>query len=199
MNPRLGILGGLSILGTTGIVRPFSCAAYIASIHQGIDVALSNGHQHIAASTGNTSEQFIAQHYDLPEMALIEMGDFAGAVLKYLKKHPVAKLSVCGGFGKLTKLAQGHLDLHSRASSVDFEWLAQLAATQGAKQDLCTEIIGANTSLEARKLALDEGVDLTQQICDAALQKVLSIVPSSVKSEVWAVDRRGNCLGVATS
>lgn len=197
MNPRLGILGGLSILGTTGIVRPFSCAAYIASIHQGIDVALSNGHQHIAASTGNTSEQFIAQHYDLPEMALIEMGDFAGAVLKYLNKQPVEKLSVCAGFGKLTKLAQGHLDLHSRASAVDFGWLAQLAAERGADEDLCAAITGANTSLEARKLALAQGVDLTPSICEAALLKVRSVVPESVQAEVWAVDRKGQCLGVA--
>ncbi|WP_350668558.1 cobalt-precorrin-5B (C(1))-methyltransferase, partial [Pseudoalteromonas sp. AC71-MNA-CIBAN-0107] len=82
MNPRLGIVGGLSILGTTGIVRPFSCSAYIASIHQGIDVARANGITHIAACTGNASEDAMRAHYQLPDMALIEMGDFAGAVLK---------------------------------------------------------------------------------------------------------------------
>ena len=119
MNPRLGILGGLSVLGTTGIVRPYSCAAYIASIHQGIDVARSNGIHHIAATTGSSSEAAIKAHYGLPEMALIEMGDFVGAVLKYLKKAPVNKISICGGFGKLTKLANGHLDLNSRSSSID--------------------------------------------------------------------------------
>ncbi len=195
MNPRLGILGGLSILGTTGIVRPFSCAAYIASIHQGIDVALSNGHRHIAASTGNTSEQFIAQHYGLPEMALIEMGDFAGAVLKYLKKQPVERLSLCAGFGKLTKLAQGHLDLHSRASAVDFDWLAHLAAEQGAAPDLQAAISTANTSLEAHKLALAQGIDLAAPVCSAALAKVQTVIPATIQAEVWAVDRRGQCLG----
>lgn len=197
MNPRLGILGGLSILGTTGIVRPFSCAAYIASIHQGIDVALSNGQQHIAASTGNTSEAFIAAHYQLPDVALIEMGDFAGAVLKYLKKKPLDKLSLCAGFGKLTKLALGHLDLHSRASSIDFAWLAQLAAEQGADQALCDAITQANTSLEAQSLALKQGLDLVQPTCVAALHKIQSIIPESVHAEVWAVDRQGACLGVA--
>jgi cobalt-precorrin-5B (C1)-methyltransferase len=80
MNPRLGIVGGLSVLGTTGIVRPFSCSAYIASIHQGIDVAKANGFEHIAASTGNASEMAIRDIYQLPQMALIEMGDFVGAV-----------------------------------------------------------------------------------------------------------------------
>ncbi|MET0613377.1 MAG: cobalt-precorrin-5B (C(1))-methyltransferase, partial [Pseudomonas caspiana] len=99
MNPRLGIVGGLSILGTSGIVRPFSCAAYIASIHQGIDVAKTNGYLHIAACTGNASEDTMRRFYQMPDIALIEMGDFVGAVLKHLRKVPVAKLSICGGFG----------------------------------------------------------------------------------------------------
>jgi len=127
MNPRLGILGGLSILGTTGIVRPFSCAAWIASIHQGIDVAKANGITHIAATTGNTSEDAIKHFYQLDDIALIEMGDFAGAVLKHLRKvsageltvnkPAIDKLTICGGIGKISKLAQGHMDLNSRASS----------------------------------------------------------------------------------
>jgi cobalt-precorrin-5B (C1)-methyltransferase len=112
LNPRLGIVGGLSILGTTGIVRPFSCSAYIASIHQAIDVARANGLRHLAACTGASSEQAMRRHYQLPDMALIEMGDFAGAVLKYLKKAPVERLSLAGGFGKFSKLAAGHLDQH---------------------------------------------------------------------------------------
>ena len=107
MNPRLGIIGGLSILGTTGIVRPFSCSAYIASIHQGIDVARANGYMHIAACTGNASEDAMRAYYQLPDIALIEMGDFAGAVLKHLKRAPVDKLSMCGVFGKLASSRRG--------------------------------------------------------------------------------------------
>jgi hypothetical protein len=132
MNPRLGILGGLSILGTSGIVRPFSCAAYIASIHQGIDVAHTNGYTHIAACTGNASEDTMRRVYGLPEIALIEMGDFVGAVLKHLRKVPVPRLSLCGGFGKISKLAAGHMDLHSRHSSIDLPQLAGWAADIGA-------------------------------------------------------------------
>ncbi|MDH5302435.1 MAG: cobalt-precorrin-5B (C(1))-methyltransferase, partial [Gammaproteobacteria bacterium] len=94
MNPRLGIVGGLSILGTTGIVRPFSCSAYIASIHQAMDVAKANGINHIAACTGNSSEIAARKLYGLPDMALIEMGDFVGAVLKYLKKTPFQRVSL---------------------------------------------------------------------------------------------------------
>ncbi|OXH81834.1 cobalt-precorrin-5B (C(1))-methyltransferase, partial [Burkholderia multivorans] len=93
----------------------------------GIDVARANGVAHIAACTGNASEDAMRAHYGLPDIALIEMGDFAGAVLKHLRRAPVARLSMCGGFGKLSKLAAGHLDLHSRHSSIDLPLLAQWA------------------------------------------------------------------------
>ena len=137
MNPRLGILGGLSILGTTGIVRPFSCAAWIASIHQGVDVARATGLTHVAAATGATSENTLRQFYpDLPDHAYLDMGDFAGGLLKYLRAHPVPQLTLCGGVAKLTKLAQGALDLHSARSAVDFAALAHLLEAAGASQSL---------------------------------------------------------------
>jgi cobalt-precorrin-5B (C1)-methyltransferase len=199
MNPRLGIVGGLSILGTTGIVRPFSCSAYIASIHQGIDVAKANGFTHITASTGNASETAIATHYQLPEMAQIEMGDFVGAVLKYFKKVPLNKLSICGGFGKMTKLANGHLDLHSQASSIDFEQLASLAAKKGASEPLINKIKHCNTSVEALKYCQLENIDLASSVCEQALNVAAKIVPNSVELEVWAIDRLGNFVGSAKS
>ncbi len=201
MNARLGILGGLSILGTTGIVRPFSCSAYIASIHRGIDVALANGCEHVAASTGNSSEKFIAEYYQLPEMALIEMGDFAGGVLKYIKRiypvKPVKKLSICGGFGKISKLANGNLDLHSRASSIDFEFLAQCVEEQGGSQSLIHAVQAANTSMQVLRLCQDENIDIASLICKQALQQVQSILPNSIDVDVWAVDRAGACVGRA--
>ncbi len=199
MNPRLGIIGGLSVLGTTGIVRPFSCSAYIASIHQGIDVAKANGFNHIAASTGNSSETAIQNIYQLPEMALIEMGDFVGAVLKYFKKVSVDKLSICGGFGKLSKLSQGHLDLHSGASSIDFIWLANLAKQQGAEADLLEKIINANTSVQALKFCQENEIDLAALVCQKALDVAKKIVPGHVEVEIWAVDRKGAVVGRAVS
>ena len=192
MNPRLGIVGGLSVLGTTGIVRPFSCSAYIASIHQGIDVAKANGLHHIAATTGNSSETAIREVYGFSEMALIEMGDFVGAVLKYLKKAPVAKLSICGGFGKLSKLANGHLDLHSGASKIDFKQLAEIAKNAGANEALTQAILASNTSIEALKHCQQQGIDLAALVCKKALAVARKIVPASVELEVWAVDRQGN-------
>ncbi|MDR6469955.1 cobalt-precorrin-5B (C(1))-methyltransferase [Paraburkholderia graminis] len=197
MNPRLGILGGLSILGTTGIVRPFSCSAYIASIHQGIDVARANGYTHVAACTGNASEDAMRAHYGLPDIALIEMGDFVGAVLKHMKRAPVERLSICGGFGKLSKLAAGHLDLHSRNSSIDLERLAVWAAEHGANDALQAAIRAANTSQQAVALAHAQQVPLADIVCEHALRVAREIVPPQVSVETFAIDRQGNLIGAA--
>lgn len=197
MNPRLGILGGLSILGTSGIVRPFSCAAYIASIHQGIDVARTNGYQHIAACTGNASEDTMRRVYQIPDIALIEMGDFVGAVLKHLRKTPVERLSVCGGFGKISKLAAGHMDLHSRHSSIDLVQLAQWAADAGADAELQQNIRAANTSQQALAMACAVGIKLGDAVCQHALDFARSVVPAQVQVEVFAIDRQGGIVGHA--
>jgi cobalt-precorrin-5B (C1)-methyltransferase len=197
MNPRLGIVGGLSILGTTGIVRPFSCSAYIASIHQGIDVARANGVRHIAACTGNQSEDAMRAHYGLPDIALIEMGDFAGAVLKHLRRAPVDRLSLCGGFGKLSKLAAGHMDLHSRNSSIDLPLLASWAADAGANKALQTAMRAANTSQEALKLARAEGIALGDLVCARACDVARDVVPHGIAVEAFAIDRQGQIIGSA--
>ncbi|NLQ16599.1 cobalt-precorrin-5B (C(1))-methyltransferase [Marinomonas sp. M1K-6] len=203
MNPRLGIVGGLSILGTTGIVRPFSCAAYIASIHQGIDVARANSVIHIAATTGNASEDAIKSHYQLDDMALIEMGDFIGAVLKHIRKVEQAgpiqlqKLSICGGFGKISKLAQHHMDLNSRVSSIDLGALAQLAASLGAGDALQERMTKANTSVEALSFAMSAGLPLADAICQQALDFARQYIPTHIELEVWAIDRKGQFVGKA--
>ncbi|ROM63582.1 cobalt-precorrin-5B (C(1))-methyltransferase [Pseudomonas brassicacearum] len=197
MNPRLGILGGLSILGTSGIVRPFSCAAYIASIHQGIEVATTNGYQHVAACTGNASEDTMHRVYNLPEIALIEMGDFVGAVLKHVRKVPVEKLSLCGGFGKISKLAAGHMDLHSRHSSIDLPQLAQWAGAIGADETLQQGIRAANTSQQALAMASAAGIALGDAVCEHALAFARSVVPAQVQVEVFAIDRQGGIVGHA--
>jgi len=197
MNPRLGIVGGLSILGTTGIVRPFSCSAYIASIHQGIDVARANGYRHIAACTGNQSEDAMRERYQVPDIALVEMGDFVGAVLKHLRRAPVERLSICGGFGKMSKLASGHMDLHSRNSSIDLPQLAVWAADAGARDALQASIRAANTSQEALVLARAEGVALGDIVCARARDVAIGVLPEGIEVETFAIDRQGRIVGAA--
>ncbi len=136
LNGRLGILGGISILGTTGIVIPFSCSAWIHSIWRGIDVARAAGLDHVAGATGNTSEKAVQAHHGLHEIALIDMGDFVGGMLKYLRDHPVPKVTIAGGVAKMTKLAQGMLDVHSKRGLADLEALAKLAGKPGRAMSL---------------------------------------------------------------
>ncbi len=197
MNPRLGILGGLSILGTTGIVRPFSCAAYIASIHQSIDVARANGIHHMAAVTGSSSEAAIRDHYGFEAIAIIEMGDFVGAVLKYLKRVPIGRVTLCGGFGKISKLAKGHLDLHSRASSIDVHHLAQVAKALGGDDALLQAIVSANTTAEVITLCQQAGIAMGDAICRLALQRAQNVVPKTIMLDVYAIDRQGRFVGSA--
>lgn len=197
-NPRLGIEGGISILGTTGVVRPFSCSAWIASIHRGIDVARANALPHVMGSTGSTSEGWGRDAYGLPDIALIDMGDFVGGMLKYMRQHPVPNLSILGGFGKMVKLAQGAIDLHSARSQVDFASLAEVAARHGMDAQ---QVTAANSVLEVSQMAddLQRGA-LASDIAAAARQTAMTHLrgaPTSV--EVVVIGRDGSLLGRAGS
>ncbi len=198
LNPRLGIVGGLSILGTTGIVIPFSCSSWIHSIHRGIDVARAAGLQHVAASTGATSEARIQALYDLPDIALIDMGDFAGGTLKYLRDHPVARLSMAGGIGKFAKLAQGYMDLHSSRSQLDVAWMAARCAQLGADESLQERVSGCQTAAQILGLCQECGGDLAKNLCqtiaDEAQKQAQRVVGGQVFVDIHLFDRQGHAL-----
>ncbi len=197
-NPRLGIIGGLSILGTTGIVVPYSCSAWIDSIRRGIDVARAAGHRHVAACTGSTSEEVARRLHGLPDDALLDMGDFAGAVLKYLRRHPIPHLTIVGGVGKLAKLAAGHLDLHSGRSQVDLAALAALARAAGGDAELARRVETANTALGALRACLAAGVPLGDLIAADACRTALDVLRgAAVRVEVIVIDRAGTVIGHA--
>lgn len=196
MNPRLGILGGLSVLGTTGIVRPFSCAAWIASIHRGIDVARAAGQLHVVGATGSSSEDAVRARHDLPEIAFLDMGDFAGGLLKYLRAHPVERLTLAGGFAKFLKLAQGAMDLHSARSQVDFAALAALLEAAGASSDLVALAQRANTAKEVLDRAQAEGIDIAGRVAEGAWRSARAVLREApVALEVLVVDRAGRVIG----
>lgn len=198
LNPRLGIVGGLSVLGTTGVVVPYSCAAWIDSIHRGIDVARAAGLEHVAAATGTASEAAVQALHGLPEVALIEMGDFAGGTLKYLRAHPVPRVSVAGGVAKMTKLAQGRLDLHSKRGEADLPALAALARACGASDGLAERIAGANTVAEAFAHAASEGIALGDAVAAGAWGVAAEVLrPAPIRLEVALFDRAGVLVGRA--
>ena len=197
-NPRLGILGGISILGTTGIVIPYSCSAWIHSIHSGIDVARANSLQQVAGCTGSTSEKFVQNHYQLPDEAMLDMGDFAGGLLKYFRKNPLPKLTIGGGFGKLTKLAQGHLDLHSGRSQVDFIQLAELLKKLGATLEILEQAKSANTANEVLQLAQKAGLPLADVIAQQACLVVRKALRNTeTQLNVLIINRQVELVGQA--
>jgi cobalt-precorrin-5B (C1)-methyltransferase len=198
-NPRLGILGGLSVLGTTGIVVPYSCASWIHSIHRGIDVARATGLDHVAGATGRTSEAAVRKLYDLPETALIDMGDFAGGMLKYLRDHPVRRLTIAGGFGKLSKLAAGDLDLHSQRSRVDVDTLASRLAALGGSAEVVAAARAATGAGAVLAIATMHGLDCALADDTAARARTVAraVLAGGVDVDVAVFDRGGARIGHA--
>jgi len=145
-NPRLGILGGISILGTTGIVLPYSTASFAASIRQSLDVAIAMGADTVALTTGGRSEDFAKGLFKLPDHCFVQMGDFAGYSIKQCANKKLRKAVIAGFVGKLTKMAMGVKQTHVAGSHVDMEFMARLAAECKAPPKLVQEIRGANTA-----------------------------------------------------
>src|SRR5689334_367917 len=196
LNGRLGIVGGLSILGTTGIVIPYSCSSWIHSIRSGIDVARATGLVHVAGATGSTSEAAVQKLYGLTEPALIDMGDFVGGMLKYIRTHPLPRVTIAGGVAKMTKLAQGLLDLHSKRGAVDLAALAGFAAAAGGSAELGARILAANTAAEAFGLAQAEGVALGDAVARAAREVAAKVVEGKdIAIDVVVFDRDGTLVG----
>lgn len=160
LNPRLGILGGLSVLGTTGVVKPYSTSAFRMSVVQAVGVARANGLLEIAATTGGKSERFaqtLLPH--LPEMAFIEMGDFVGDVLKSAKKVGIAVVRIVGMIGKISKMADGKTMTHAAGSEVNRTLLLGLLREAGASPRVLKEAEGATTARRFLELALEEGLE----------------------------------------
>ncbi|GCE84314.1 cobalt-precorrin-5B (C(1))-methyltransferase [Komagataeibacter diospyri] len=192
LNGRLGIVGGLSILGTTGIVVPFSCAAWIDSIHRGVDVARALRLPHVAGCTGDVSERATRALYGLPEEAMLEMGDFAGGLLKYLRRHPVGRVTIGGGVAKMTKLAQGFLDLHSRRGQADMARLADLARDMDAPDALVAAIAQAHSVAAAFAQAQQAGFPLGPAVAREAWARAQGVLAGSdCMLDVLLFDRAG--------
>ena len=196
-NGRLGIEGGLSILGTSGIVVPYSCASWIHSIHRGIDVARATGLTHVALATGRTSEQAARNKYRLGDGALIEMGDFAGATLTYLARHPLPRITIAGGFGKLSKLGAGHRDLHSARSSVDLTALTDRLARLGTPPAVLTAARDAHSAGALLAVAESASLPLADSVAAAAREVAVASLGGQTDVDVLVVARTGKIVGAA--
>ena len=126
-NPRLGIEGGISIIGVSGIVKPFSEEAFIDSIRKCMTVAQASGSERVVINSGGKSERFVKSLYpDLPQQAFVEYGNYIGETLKIANELDIRKVTLGVMLGKAVKLAAGHLDTHSRKTTMDKDFIRQL-------------------------------------------------------------------------
>lgn len=170
-NERLGILGGISILGTTGIVVPFSTAAYKASIAQGIDIVIAAGHDTLVLTTGGRSEIYAMKILDFPNECYVQMGDFVGFSTKQAALKGIKKIILCGMPGKMSKIAAGKMQTHVAGSQVDMTFLAEMAKEVGASESVIEEILKANTARHVHEILTLHGIlelwnEVARRVCE---------------------------------
>lgn len=199
LNGRLGIVGGISILGTRGTVVPFSSSAYMASIVQAISVAKAAGCDHLVLTTGGRSEKYAMGLLEgLPEEAFIEMGDFVGFSLKQCKSQGIKKVSLVGMMGKFSKVAQGVMMVHSKSAPVDFGFLAEIAKSVGADEDLIEEIQNANTASQVGDMMSEmNNNEFFNKLCQFCCYSSLNKVKGGIEMETAIYSLKGKLLGRA--
>ncbi|KFZ43807.1 cobalt-precorrin-5B (C(1))-methyltransferase [Anoxybacillus flavithermus] len=199
LNGRLGIIGGISILGTRGIVVPFSTSAYRASIVRALEVAIACGCNHVVITTGGRSEKYAMKQYShLPEEAFIEMGDFVGFTLKQCKRLSIKTVSLVGMMGKFSKVAQGVMMVHSKSAPVDFHFLSEVARQSGAPAHLTEAIQRANTASQVGDMMYEAGYSLFfDLLCDYCCQHALREVGGGMTVETTLYTLQGQLLGRA--
>ena len=199
LNPRLGIVGGISILGTTGIVTPFSTSAYKACISQAIDVAHANGYDHLVLTTGGRSERFAARYVDIPPVAFVQMGDFAGFALTQCARKGMKRVTICAMIGKMSKLAAGHLQTHVGNSRVDPSFLSDVAVDCGADEGTAALIRSANTARHFAELARSKALDAVfDRLSALACETCRRHVDGALAVECILTDFDGNVIGRAS-
>ena len=199
LNGRLGIIGGISILGTRGTVVPFSSSAYMASIVQAISVAKMAGCEHLVLTTGGRSEKYaMGLLPELPEEAFIEMGDFVGFSLKQCKKQGIKKVTLVGMMGKFSKVAQGVMMVHSKSAPINFEFLSELARDIGASEELVAEVASANTASQVGELMAETGHDaFFDHLCEACCYSSLHHIKGGIEMGTAIYSMKGQLLGRA--
>lgn len=195
-NPRLGIVGGISILGTTGIVIPYSTASFAASIRQSIDVTIAMKDDTVVLTTGGRSEDFSRKVISLPDHCFVQMGDFAGYAIEQCAKKGIKKVYVAGFIGKLTKIAMGVKQTHVKGSKVDTEFLAKTADSCGASKNASDEISKANTARHVQEIVLKNKIEgFFSAICSEAQKQMRGHSENKVEIEVILFDFDGSILG----
>jgi cobalt-precorrin-5B (C1)-methyltransferase len=195
-NPRLGIVGGISILGTSGIVVPYSTAAWLASVTQEIDVAAAQGVRELVLTVGARGERLARDLFALPEEAFVQIGPFFGDALRHCARAGITKVILAAMAGKLAKFAAGNESVHSSNSGQDFAFLADTARSVGAAPELVECIRRANTAQEVAEMVADGGPrEFFNVLCRKAWEFARSLAGSVLTVEVYLTGQGGGVLG----
>lgn len=194
LNARLGILNGISILGTTGIVRPYSTAAFRASVVQAVDVAARQGQTHVVFTTGGRTEKFAMRELpELDEACFVQMGDFVKAAFATAVKRGMGQITVGAMVGKLTKMCQGLAVTHAWKAEIDRDILAASAHEVGAPADLIEEIRAAETARFAAERLAELGLAAAfhRRLASKAIQSLKTKYPGHYRLTVLVCDFEG--------
>jgi cobalt-precorrin-5B (C1)-methyltransferase len=199
LNPRLGIVGGISILGTTGIVKPYSQSSYRASIYVELKVAAHNHVPRAVLTTGNRSEEYtMARHPDWPELGFVQVGDYMDYALKQARRLGFEQVVIAGMIGKISKQAQGRLQTHISEGGVDFEFLAEAAGQLGADETLQSRLRQANTARHVQIMLRQAGIDgLEPWLAQQAAEQAYEFVAGAFTVDVYLYDIKGELLATA--
>lgn len=197
LNERLGLIGGISILGTTGIVKPYSTAAYRASVVQGIAMAKSQGLDTVVFTTGGKSEKYAMDLFPkLDTLAFIQVGDFIGTGVKTATNKKFKQVIIVGMMGKLSKMADGIMMTHRAGSEVNMAMLAQIAREIGMPAETCQTIAQANTARHVLEICAAAGFpQITSAICQRVAHNCMKHAAGPIGVAVYLVDFDGNLLG----
>ncbi|MBT4298701.1 MAG: cobalt-precorrin-5B (C(1))-methyltransferase [Nitrosopumilus sp.] len=194
-NPRLGIINGISILGTSGIVIPFSTAAYAASIRQNVDVAIAMGNDTVVLTTGGRSEDFAKKIIELPEHCFVQIGDFSGYAIQQCSRKDINKAYVVGFIGKLAKMAAGVKQTHVKGSKVDMSFLSELAQRCNANENVIQDIKKANTARHVSEIIQKNKIEgFFDLICSETYKHMRKHSEEKVAVDVILFDFEGNIL-----
>ena len=192
-NPRIGIIGGISILGTSGIVYPYSTASFAAAIRQQIDVVVSMGDNTVVLTTGGRSEDYARKILEFPEHSFIQMGDFSGYTISQCVKKSIKKAYIGGFIGKLSKIAMGVKQTHVKGSKVNMKFLSELAKNCKAEENVIEKIKNANTARNVQEIVIESNMKgFFDEICSNVYKQMKSHSADKMSIEIILFDFNGN-------
>lgn len=176
LNPRLGIIGGISILGTSGKVHPYSTAAWRSAVVQAVKMATYHSLERVVLATGARSEQYAMKLFpELPEVAFVEVSIFTGAALRTCVAHGVREAVLVAMISRVVKTAQGRMVTHVAGNPVDMAFLAQVCRDAGASEELAAAVAAANTARHFLELCRERGeMAPVERLMDLALEQSLA-------------------------